>query len=50
MVQSITGEELPYIFGAPLAYARPFPSSFGPAERLMAEEMMVYFTNFAKTG
>lgn len=48
--QSITGEELPYVFGAPLASVRPFLTSFSPAERLLSEEIMVYWTNFAKTG
>ncbi|XP_055317248.1 uncharacterized protein LOC129576332 [Sitodiplosis mosellana] len=48
--QSISGEELPYVFGAPLASARPFPTSYTPQERLLSEEIMVYWTNFAKTG
>ncbi|XP_031621624.1 uncharacterized protein LOC116339730 [Contarinia nasturtii] len=48
--QSIAGEELPYVFGAPLASARPFPTSYTPHERLLSEEIMVYWTNFAKTG
>lgn len=48
--QSIAGEELPYVFGAPLAFVRPFPTSYTPQERLLSEEIMVYWTNFAKTG
>lgn len=33
-----------------MASARPFPTSFSPPERLLSEEIIVYFTNFAKTG
>lgn len=48
--QSIVGEDLPYIFGAPLASAGPFQSRYSPEERLLSEAIMVYWTNFAKTG
>lgn len=48
--QSIAGEELPYVFGAPLASTSPFQSKFTPQERLLSESVMVYWTNFAKTG
>lgn len=48
--QSIVGEDLPYIFGAPLASAGPFQSRYSPEERLLSEAMMVYWTNFVKTG
>ncbi|XP_036329608.1 mucin-5AC-like [Rhagoletis pomonella] len=48
---SITGEELAFIFGAPLAPAGPFPSnSYGAQEKLLSEAVMTYWTNFAKTG
>ncbi|XP_054746996.1 uncharacterized protein LOC129252881 [Anastrepha obliqua] len=48
---SITGEELAFIFGAPLAPAGPFPSnSYGVQEKLLSEAVMTYWTNFAKTG
>lgn len=33
-----------------MAAVRPFSVSFSPAERLLSEEIIVYFTNFAKTG
>ncbi|KAJ6636653.1 Neuroligin-4, X-linked [Pseudolycoriella hygida] len=48
--QSINGEDLPYVFGAPLASAGPFQSHYSPEERLLSEAIMVYWTNFAKTG
>lgn len=48
---SITGEELAFIFGAPIAPAGPFPSnSYGAQEKLLSEAVMTYWTNFAKTG
>ncbi|XP_011209314.3 uncharacterized protein LOC105230312 isoform X1 [Bactrocera dorsalis] len=48
---SIAGEELAFIFGAPLAPAGPFPSnSYGAQEKLLSEAVMTYWTNFAKTG
>ncbi|XP_054091848.1 uncharacterized protein LOC105219933 isoform X2 [Zeugodacus cucurbitae] len=48
---SITGEELAFIFGAPLAPAGYFPSSsYGAQEKLLSEAVMTYWTNFAKTG
>ncbi|XP_067638497.1 uncharacterized protein Nlg1 [Eurosta solidaginis] len=48
---SITGEELAFVFGAPLAPAGPFPSnSYSAQEKLLAEAVMTYWTNFAKTG
>lgn len=48
--QSIHGEDLPYIFGAPLAPAGPFQAFYNAEERLLSEAVMKYFTNFAKTG
>uniref|UniRef100_W8BHI7 Neuroligin-3 n=1 Tax=Ceratitis capitata TaxID=7213 RepID=W8BHI7_CERCA len=48
---SITGEELAFVFGAPLAPAGPFPSNaYGVQEKLLSEAVMTYWTNFAKTG
>lgn len=44
------GEDLPYVFGAPLASTTPFPSKYSPEERLLSESIMVAWTNFAKTG
>lgn len=48
--QSIVGEDLPYVFGAPLAATTPFPTQYSPEERLLSESIMVAWTNFAKTG
>lgn len=48
--QSIHGEDLPYVFGAPLGPVAPFQFSFNAEERLLSEAVMRYFTNFAKTG
>ncbi|XP_037949215.1 flocculation protein FLO11-like [Teleopsis dalmanni] len=47
---SIAGEELAFIFGAPLAPAGPFPSNYNEQEKLLSEAVMAYWTNFAKTG
>ncbi|EDV41853.1 uncharacterized protein Dana_GF17679, isoform D [Drosophila ananassae] len=48
---SIMGEELAFIFGAPLAPAGPFPSNnYTVQEKLLSEAVMAYWTNFAKTG
>jgi hypothetical protein len=48
--QSIHGEDLPFVFGAPLGDVGPFGMDYSPEERLLSEAMMRYFTNFAKTG
>lgn len=48
--QSIHGEDLPFVFGAPLGDVGPFAMDYSPEERLLSEAMMRYFTNFAKTG
>nr|NP_001246966.1 neuroligin 1, isoform E [Drosophila melanogaster]NP_731172.2 neuroligin 1, isoform D [Drosophila melanogaster]AAF53998.3 neuroligin 1, isoform D [Drosophila melanogaster]ABC86275.1 RE29404p [Drosophila melanogaster]AFH06285.1 neuroligin 1, isoform E [Drosophila melanogaster] len=48
---SIMGEELAFIFGAPLAAAGPFPSgNYTVQEKLLSEAVMAYWTNFVKTG
>jgi len=45
------GEELAFIFGAPLAPAGPFPSgNYTVQEKLLSEAVMAYWTNFVKTG
>lgn len=45
------GEELAFVFGAPLAPAGPFPShNYTVQEKLLSEAVMAYWTNFAKTG
>lgn len=48
--QSVTGEELAYVFGAPLAEVGPFQLHYNQQERLFSEAIMKYWTNFAKTG
>lgn len=48
--QSIHGEDLPFVFGAPLGNAGPFSTHFNAEERLLSEAVMRYFSNFAKTG
>jgi neuroligin len=48
--QSIHGEDLPFVFGAPLGAAGPFQTFYNAEERLLSEAVMRYFTNFAKTG
>lgn len=47
---SIHGEDLPFVFGAPLGHAGPFQSFYNADERLLSEAVMKYFSNFAKTG
>ncbi|KAM8704467.1 hypothetical protein ACLKA7_008988 [Drosophila subpalustris] len=48
---SIIGEELAFVFGAPLAPAGPFPShNYSVQEKLLSEAVMAYWTNFVKTG
>lgn len=48
----IHGDELPYIFGAPLVDGiQPFStSSYSKSERMLSEAVMRYWTNFAKSG
>uniref|UniRef100_A0A1A9W1F4 Carboxylesterase type B domain-containing protein n=1 Tax=Glossina brevipalpis TaxID=37001 RepID=A0A1A9W1F4_9MUSC len=48
---SIAGEELPFIFGAPLAAVGPFHGiHYTSQEKLLAEAVMSYWSNFVKTG
>ncbi|XP_061386414.1 uncharacterized protein LOC133321337 [Musca vetustissima] len=48
---SIAGEELAFVFGAPLASAGLFHGiHYTPQEKLLAEAVMSYWCNFAKTG
>ncbi|CAH2069135.1 unnamed protein product, partial [Iphiclides podalirius] len=47
----IHGEELPYIFGAPLVGGLAhFPRNYTKAEVALSESVMLYWGNFAKTG
>ncbi|XP_065358771.1 uncharacterized protein Nlg1 [Calliphora vicina] len=48
---SIAGEELAFVFGAPLASAGLFHGTqYTAQEKLLAEAVMSYWCNFAKTG
>lgn len=45
------GEELPYVFGAPLAGGfGHFPANYTKAEVALAESIMLFVANFAKNG
>lgn len=45
------GEEVPYVFGAPLVdELAHFRNNYTRAERTLSEAVMKYWTNFAKTG
>ncbi|CAH0723018.1 unnamed protein product, partial [Brenthis ino] len=47
----IHGEELPYIFGAPLVGGLThFPRNYTKSEVALSESVMLYWGNFAKTG
>lgn len=47
----VHGDELPYIFGAPLVGGlSPFPSVYNQQEMEISKFMMRMWTNFAKTG
>ncbi|EAT45587.1 AAEL003129-PA [Aedes aegypti] len=48
--QSVVGEDLAYIFGAPLGPVGPFQTHYNARERLFSEAVMKYFSNFAQTG
>ncbi|XP_058058943.1 uncharacterized protein LOC131209816 [Anopheles bellator] len=48
--QSVVGEDLAYVFGAPLGQVGPFQHHYNARERLFSEAIMKYFSNFAKTG
>ncbi|KAL5274555.1 Ces3.2 family protein [Megaselia abdita] len=48
---TVHGEDLPYIFGAPLIDGfNHFPSNYTKSEIALSEAVMIYWTNFAKTG
>ena len=48
--QSVHGEDLPFVFGAPLGASGPFQNFYSADERMLSEAVMRYFSNFAKTG
>ncbi|XP_047537555.1 neuroligin-4, Y-linked-like isoform X1 [Vanessa atalanta] len=48
---AVHGEELPYIFGAPLAEGfGHFPENYTKFETALSESIMLFVANFAKTG
>lgn len=48
---TIHGEDLPYIFGAPLVNSLShFPRNFTKAEAALSEAVILFWTNFAKSG
>ncbi|XP_011338292.1 neuroligin-4, Y-linked [Ooceraea biroi] len=49
---SVHGEELPFVFGAPLWVEGfgHFPKNYTRLEMALSESIMQYFANFAKTG
>ncbi|KAK7015845.1 Carboxylesterase [Halocaridina rubra] len=47
----VHGEELPYVWGAPLVSTMyHFPNNFTQSEVKLSEAMLTYWTNFARTG
>lgn len=48
---SVHGEELPYVFGAPIVDGfGHFPHNYTKSEIALAESMMLLVANFARTG
>lgn len=49
---SVHGEELPFVFGAPLWVEGfgHFPKNYTRLEMALSESIMQYFANFVKTG
>ncbi|ALC46886.1 CG34139 [Drosophila busckii] len=48
---TVHGEDLPYIFGAPLVEGfSHFPQNYTKSETALSEAVMIYWTNFARTG
>lgn len=48
---AIHGEELPYIFGAPLVDGfGHFPENYTKFETALSESIMLFISNFARTG
>jgi len=48
---SVRGEDIPYIFGLPLvAGGAFFPRNYSRQDQGVAEAVLTFFTNFAKTG
>ncbi|KAK9512115.1 hypothetical protein O3M35_000612 [Rhynocoris fuscipes] len=48
---TVHGEELPYILGAPLVDGfSHFPKNYTKSEVALSEAVIMYISNFAKTG
>ncbi|XP_015588144.1 neuroligin-1 [Cephus cinctus] len=48
---SVRGEDIPYLFGLPLVAGGPFfPQNYTRQDQGVAEAVLTFFTNFAKTG
>lgn len=48
---TVHGEELPYVFGAPLVDGfNHFPHNYTKSEIALSEAIMIYWSNFARTG
>lgn len=48
---TVHGEELPYFFGAPLVDGfNHFPRNYTRSELALAEAVIIYVANFARTG
>lgn len=48
---TVHGEDLPYVFGAPLVDGfNHFPHNYTKSEVALSEAMMIYWSNFARTG
>ena len=48
---SVHGEELPYLFGAPLVEGLGhFPKNYTKSEVALAEAFILYIANFVRTG
>jgi len=49
--RGVYGEDIQYILGSPLVDGiDPFPSEYTDADRRLSETMLLYWTNFIKTG
>jgi len=48
---TVHGEDLPYVFGAPLVDGfNHFPRNYTKSEVALSEALMIYWSNFARTG
>lgn len=48
---TVHGEEMPYVFGAPLVEGfGHFPQNYTKSEIALSESIMLFVANFARTG